>query len=175
MKSFKRKCSRIVPLCRYGGINKMIKQKGNYDPKTEYESKHRAPERKGFYAFIFPFIDTSLLAGQANGGKTRLKDFNNSRNMYKKFEAIGGEIWTHLKPLSDDKIIKRCGFYWYKMKVSDLNDAIAQELEDDIHYMNLDMRDNAKEGDKLCTIKNPSQEICRSDYEVFICRDTIIS
>lgn len=175
MKSFKKNKNHSIELCRFGGINKLIKQKGNYTTKpwNENSSKYEAPERKGFYAFIFPFVTMDLLGGKANGGKTRANEVNNSRTMYKKFEAVGGEIWTHLHPINKESIIAQHGM-WYKLKIVDLIDAIALEMKEynEFAYGNIQMDNENIVG---FTMKNALQYVDRTDFEVFVCRDTLIS
>lgn len=174
MQSFNKKKFKPIKLCRYGGINKLIKQKGNYNHKSEFDSKYEAPEKYGFYAFIFPFIDYSLLYGRANGGKTRANEVKNSLYMYKKFNAIDGQIWSHLKPLEESKIIENRGF-WFKMDVKDLHEAIAYELQDTTKYYFEYVKTYDISKDIGFTVKNNLQHVDKTDFEVFICRDTIIS
>jgi len=174
MRSFKKNTNKSITLCRFGGINKLIKQKGNYESKGEYESKYTAPERRGFYAFIFPFISLDLLGGRANNGKTRANEYKNSRSMYKKFEAVGGEIWSHLRPIHKSLVIEQRGM-WYKMKVLDLLDAIALEIKEYNEFAYENIKNKDSEVNTGFTMKNALQYVDKTDFEVFICRDTIIS
>lgn len=86
-----------VSLVRWGGLT-MVKQKGNYGRDTF----HAAPERYGFYAFLFPFIDLFLISS------TKKTEFN--AGVRKEFHAISGVIWTHIKPDDASMILDVRGF-----------------------------------------------------------------
>ena len=86
-----------ISLCRYGGLN-IVKQKGNYGNDTF----HSAPERHGFYAFPYSFVEMFLV------GSTKTKEVK--EGTYKKFRAIDGYLWTHLKPARQADIIAQKGY-----------------------------------------------------------------
>lgn len=134
-----------VQLVRFGGIGKQIKQKGNYGNSKKEEDNlmgfHEAPEKKGFYAFIHPFVELFLLGSPVNK-KGKVKAAESGVNGYagrfqerdarviKKFNATGGTIWTHLKPRKGSMILEEKGA-WYKVNVSDfykiINIALATQ------------------------------------------------
>lgn len=57
-----------ISLCRYGGLN-IVKQRGNYGNDTF----HSAPERYGFYAFPYSFVEMFLV------GSTKTKEVKKIR------------------------------------------------------------------------------------------------
>lgn len=159
-----------VALVRYGGLN-MVKQKGNYGNETY----HSAPERFGFYAFIFPYIELFLI------GSTKHNEFK--AGVRKEFHAVDGEIWTHFKPKNPKDIIAVHNS-WYKVRVSVLNKTIRKVYAVDssytqarYHFIDHEKRipfDSNKKFPKIERI-NP-YSYCSTDHmEVFVCRDTIIS
>lgn len=92
----KNKQSRIQ-LCRYGGLN-MTKQK-HYTSNEEDAYFHSAPEKFGFYAFLYPYVDlffvtqtTGKIKKNTDGIKRKREAFNVP---YKKF-SVEGYVWTHM-------------------------------------------------------------------------------
>lgn len=159
-----------VALVRYGGLN-MVKQKGNYGNKTY----HSAPERFGFYAFIFPYIELFLI------GSTKQNEFK--AGVRKEFHAIDGEIWTHLKPSNRKDIIAEHNS-WYKVHVSVLNKTIRQVYANDstniqtrYYFMDEEKRIPFNSETPFPKIKriNPYSNSSTDHMEVFVCRDTVIS
>lgn len=161
-------------LCRYGGIGKMIKQKGNYDRKSD-RTYHQAPERKGFYAFLHPFIEFFLLGSPVNVKKTetgqRLPQgrFLEAKNgTYKQFIATDGTIWTHLKPKKRSMILDEVGS-WYKVRVEDMYILINQEVAK--------LNKSIREDDYFKTLgyKSVLSFYSKDHFEVFITKDTKIN
>lgn len=159
-----------VSLIRYGGLN-IVKQKGNYGNKTY----HSAPEKFGYYAFIFPYIELFLI------GSTKVNEFN--AGMRKEFHAVDGFIWTHFKP-DNQKDILAVSNDWYKVPVSVMNKIIRKVYAEesainDTYYHYEDFFGERK-------LINPSKpapkahrnnpySYCSTDHmEVFVCRETII-
>lgn len=101
-----------VSLVRWGGLS-MVRQKGNYGRETF----HAAPERYGFYAFLFPFIDLFLISS------TKKTEFE--AGVRKEFHAIDGFIWTHLKPYDPSMIVAVKG-EWFKVHVKHLNKMVQK-------------------------------------------------
>lgn len=164
--------SRGVSLTRWGGLN-MVKQKGNYGNDTF----HSAPERHGFYAFMFPFIDLFLIACTKN------KEFD--ARLKKDFHATDGYIWTHLKPKNVSEIIAihNC---WYKVHVSTLNKLVQRAFATDCAHVQTSyfFEDQEKripykgrEGiePKVVRLNSYGSLVSIDHLEVFVCRDTIIS
>ena len=170
----KKHTSRKLNLCRYGGIGKMIKQKGNYDRKTEM-SFHQAPERYGFYAFIFPLVELFLLGSPVNVSKSestgirapqgRFLELKNGS--YKKFTAFDGTIWTHLKPKKRSMILDEIGS-WYKVRVEDIHILLNQEIAN----MNKQLRMDSFY--KHLGYKAILNFYSKDHFEVFVTKDTKI-
>ena len=158
-----------VSLCRFGGINKLNKQKNNYKSNDIEPSYHQAPEKHGFYAFITHFVEPFLLGGVANGGKGRIKSFGKP-NQCKNFDAVDGLIWTHIKPHKGYMIIEENGS-WYKVNVKDLSSIIKKEFS----RLSSSLRDDGVYFDYDQIVRNPFYYYSKDHMEVFICRDTIIS
>ena len=158
-----------VALVRYGGLN-MVKQKGNYGRETY----HSAPERIGFYAFIFPYIELFLI------GSTKMTEFK--AGIRKEFHAVDGAIWTHFKP-DDVKDILAVHNDWYKVPVSVMNKLIRKVYANDSahiqtywHYSDHEKRTLNKDGAEHPKVHriNPYSHCSTDHMEVFVCRDTII-
>jgi hypothetical protein len=164
-----------ISLCRYGGIGKFIKQKGNFEGSIDSEemSFHQAPERKGYYAFIFPYVELFLLGSPVNKSG---KDHNGNTNhrgrfmekeskMYKKFFASSGTIWTHLKPKNRHMLLEQKGC-WYKINVSDFHIV----LKGHIGELTKELK-----GSGYKSVKNPYKFYSKDDMEVFITAETKIN
>lgn len=162
-----------VSLVRWGGLT-MVKQKGNYGRDTF----HAAPERYGFYAFLFPFIDLFLISS------TKKTEFN--AGVRKEFHAISGVIWTHIKP-DDASMILDVRGEWFKVDVSNLNKMVQKAfavessvIQADYFFANPETRTPWKgnEGKELKVHRvNAYGGYGRmtDNLEVFVCRDTKIS
>jgi hypothetical protein len=164
-----------ISLCRYGGIGKLIKQKGNFDNKEDSEEMHfhQAPERKGYYAFIFPYIELFLLGSPVNVSG---KDHNGTTNhrgrfmekdskMYKRFFATSGTIWTHMKPKKRHMLLEEKGS-WYKIDIKNFSTVLKHHIGDTTKQAQ----------DSLLTgTNNPYTVYSKDDMEVFITRDTKIN
>lgn len=158
-----------LALVRYGGLN-MVSQKGNYGRETY----HSAPERNGFYAFIFPYIELFLI------GSTKMNEFN--AGVRKEFHAVDGAIWTHFKP-DDPKYILAVHNEWYKVPVSIMNKLVRKVYAQDCahiqtywHYSDHEKRipyNKDAEPPKVHRI-NPYSRCSTDHMEVFVCRDTVI-
>lgn len=157
-----------LSLARYGGLN-MVKQKNNYGNDTY----HSAPERYGFYAFIFPYIELFLI------GSTKVKEYD--EGTYKKFTPKGGEIWTHLRPPSASMIIQAKGS-WFKVRVDDMpaicKKAFAKEVgyqyaQEIYNYGDLNNPDRKIQRYSPMN-KAPYANLSKDHLEVFVCRDTIL-
>lgn len=162
-----------VSLVRWGGLT-MVRQKGNYGRDTF----HAAPERYGFYAFLFPFIDLFLISS------TKKTEFD--AGVRKEFHAVDGVIWTHLKP-SDSSLILDVQGNWYKVNVSVLNKMVQKAfavessvVQSDYFFENPEIRKpwRGKEGQELKVHRVNAYGgygRMRDNLEVFVCRDTKIS
>lgn len=150
-----------IKLCRLGGINKHIKQKGNYSTKIP-ERMYTAPARHGFYAFIYPFIEKDLLSS-SSFNNPRLKDRHFNKDPYKIFKA-SGLIWTHIEPEDEEKIIDRFGYYWVKVTTNTLIESISK----------LHAQSQYEHSDHVGRISNPHQNCYNSIFEVFCTRETKI-
>lgn len=158
-----------VALVRYGGLN-LVKQKGNYGNNTY----HSAPEKFGYYAFIFPYIELFLI------GSTKLTEFK--AGVRKEFHAVDGLIWTHFKPLNPKDIIAEHND-WYKVHVSFLNKLIRKNYAQDsalqetyFYYENFETRKlwNPNQEEPKAHRINPYSHSSTDHMEVFVCRETII-
>lgn len=163
--------SRGVSLTRWGGLN-IVKQKGNFGNDTF----HSAPERYGFYAFVFPYIDLFLI------GSTKIKEFK--EHTKKDFHAVDGYIWTHLKPRNVSDIVEVRNS-WYKIHVSTLNKVLQKAFADDCAHCQTSyfFEDNetrtpykGREGIEPKVVRlNPYSIVSIDHLEVFVCRDAVIS
>lgn len=158
-----------IKLCRYGGIGKMIKQKSNYNASSVDLTFHQAPERKGFYAFLYPYIELFLLGSPVNSSSklegTRGRFVEKKAHVYKKFDAVGGTIWIHLKP-KQHQIICTHGS-WYKVHVSELDSIISKhlaKLTKDVVQMGLGSNRSS-----------PYYMFSKDNMEVFVTKDTKIN
>lgn len=167
-----------VTLARYGGIGKCIKQKGNFGRfKNDEDNEmtyHEAPERYGYYAFIYPYIELFLLGSPVNKkGKKNTECYSDyvgrfqekKARVYKKFVATDGTLWTHLKPHKQHMILEEKGS-WYKVYVKDfykvINKAMAIQHGENVGF-------GFPHG------VNGSYAVSNDHLEVFITRDTKIN
>lgn len=162
-----------VSLVRWGGLT-MVRQKGNYGRDTS----HAAPERYGFYAFIFPFIELFLISS------TKKTEFN--ARVRKEFHATDGYIWTHIKPYDATMIVDVRGD-WFKVHVFNLNKIVKKAfavesslIQSDYFFENPETRTPWKgtQGKELKVHRvNAYGGYGRmmDNLEVFVCRDTKIS
>jgi hypothetical protein len=160
---------KTLTLARYGGLN-IVKQKNNYGRETF----HSAPERYGFYAFIFPYIELFLVASTR---ENELKD-----GTYKKFNPKGGVIWTHLEPPKASMIITKKNS-WYKVNVGDMPVIckkafaveVGKEYGDSIYGICHKEYNKEREKQYFSPMnKSPYAFMSKDHLEVFVCRDTII-
>lgn len=168
-----------VTLARYGGIGKCIKQKGNfgrYKKDSDGEmTYHEAPEKYGYYAFIFPYIELFLLGSPVNKvGKGKDNGMSNGfagrftekkSHTYKKFIASGGTLWTHLKPRKRSMILEEKGS-WYKVNVADFYKIINQTMA---------KQHGESVGFGYPVGINAARAFSNDHFEVFITRDTKIN
>lgn len=141
-----------ISLCRFGGLN-IIRQKNNYG-KSGF---HNAPERHGFYAFPFTFVEMFLAAS------TKQKEIK--EGTYKRFNAVEGFLWTHLKPARQADIIDE-NESWYKVSIEGYVKALK------ICYANDSAENQFKYG--MPNRANPYTFVSRDHLEVFITRQTVI-
>ena len=154
-----------INLVRYGGINKLIKQKHNYCKNSDDASYHNAPEKYGFYCFLYPFIELFLLGSPVNGKKGRFMELKS--HTVKKFVAYDGYIWTHLEP-KNKSLIKDIHGAWNKIHVHDFKTVIRQ-------YIALETGGTKSESSWMYmegNVKNPLRWYSKDHMEIFICRDT---
>lgn len=163
-----------ITLCRYGGIGKLIKQKGNFNKNVDDNEMtfHQAPERHGYYAFLYPYIELFLLGSPTNkAGKNndnikyngRFTEFKNGT--YKIFQAKDGTLWTHIKPKKNYLILDRKGS-WFKVNVCDFHIIIKQEMAR-MHGECI--------GHGYPSGTNPTYLFSKDHLEVFITKDTKIN
>tara|TARA_Y100001960_G_scaffold331745_1_gene429766 strand:+ start:1342 stop:1857 length:516 start_codon:yes stop_codon:yes gene_type:complete len=165
--------SKKVTLARYGGIGKVVKQKGNYSSNEDDMTFHQAPERYGYYAFIFPYIELFLLGSPVNKagkedeqpGRSRGRFVEKKAKIYKKFFATDGTLWTHMEPKKRHMVIAERGG-WYKVNVSDLHRILENHISES-------QKAGAKMG--FSPHQNPYSYFSKDDMEVFITRDTKIN
>lgn len=160
-----------LKLVRYGGLS-AVKQK-HYSTNYDEMEFHGAPERFGFYSFLFPYIDWFLLSGDT--GKIKNVDSSLVKNRratlavpYKKF-SVNGFIWTHIKPTSKNiKMITDTRGSWYKIHSSDFNILFKKE------FSLMVAENNRMFGNVNKTIKNPYSNICTDYLEIFVPKNTTI-
>lgn len=144
---------RGITLCRFGGL-KMVKQKGNYGKSGFYN----APERYGFYAFVYQFVDIFL----ASSTQSLTKD------NYKRFNAIDGYIWTHIRPVKDKDIVEvSANDCWYKVSIKTFIKCVKKAYAVD--------SSNMSSKDYISDRNNPYKCVGKDHLEVFITRETIIN
>lgn len=179
MSHFKHHSKGKVTLARYGGIGKCIKQKGNFGRfKNDEDGEmtyHEAPERYGYYAFIYPYIELFLLGSPVNKAGKNNKDRSQGQyagrfqekksRTYKKFIATDGTLWTHLKPRKQSMILEEKGS-WYKVNVSDFYKVISQSMAS-LHGESVGMG--------FPVGINPTYTFSKDHLEVFVTRDTKIN
>ncbi len=165
-----------ITLCRFGGINKLVKQKGNYKVGDDI-GFHRAPERKGFYCFVYPFVERFLLGGCANGGKGYfIGDDDEIKQEMKKFKVVDGYIWTHIKPQKSHWIVAQKDS-WYKVHIKNFVKVFAKEFADTCGNAQELYSSPSWSGKKtpMITVKSPYNIYNKDHLEIFIGRDAIIS
>jgi hypothetical protein len=138
--------------CRFGGLN-IVRQKNNYGKK----GFHNAPERYGFYAFPFPYVEMFLAAS------TKMNEIKSG--VYKKFKASEGYIWSHLEPRNKSDIIE-VNNDWFKTTI----EVYKKSLK--ICYANDAGCNQFQYG--MPNRKNPYSFVSKDHLEVFITRETIL-
>lgn len=160
---------KTIKLARYGGLSP-VKQKHyttNYDKMTY----HGAPERYGFYSFLWPYIDWFLLGG-TNKVKESYDETITKRQQllvpYKKF-SVSGYIWTHLD--CKDKTIDTRGS-WNKVLSTDFIDIFNREFSDTIGEYN---KLKISWGSEINhTTKSPFRHFTKDHLEIFVPKGTKI-
>lgn len=105
-----------VKFCRYGGLSR--KHQKGYGSLTF----HAPPARRGYYAFVWPYIEFFLLTGYTqNQEKVQKGDFKPKRQRV--FEYYG-DIWHHL----GGKGVTATYNSWYKSSYEDYCESLRQEL-----------------------------------------------
>lgn len=106
-----------VKFCRYGGLSR--KHQKGYGSETY----HAPPTRRGFYAFVWPYVEFFLLTGYTqNQEKLQKGDFKPKRRRI--FEYYGN-IWHHF---DSAKGIIATHNSWYKSSYEDYCEALRQKL-----------------------------------------------
>lgn len=155
-------------LCRLGGINKMNKQR--FLLKDNKDRYHAAPERKGFFAFVFPYVDERLLSFEDDDIKYTKNGFIKrefKKDSYKKFVAYDGLIWTHIRPNNDSEIIANPSYNWYKVSVKNFIKSIKKDFNDTNGFLK-----SYKDFEHVGDLKNPYLNYSLTQFEVFLTRDT---
>lgn len=168
----------MLKLCRYGGLN-AIKQK-HYNTDYDNMTYHGAPEKYGFYSFLYPYIDWFFLTVETGKIKKNKKNkqFKNKRENlqvpYKKFSIINGDIWTHIEPSEKyRKFIKEERGSWYKIDSQIFNDMFKKEYAlmtgNYIKYINNTYEDKKKRKKNLnFTPKSPYKFFSKDYLEIFV-------
>jgi len=164
-------------LARYGGLS-AVRQK-HYTTNYQKMGFHDAPERYGFYAFLFPYIDLFLLTGET--GKLKNGEFKKKRDKiavpYKKF-SVEGDIWTHI--YLDKKyryLIKDKRGKWFKINSNDFIKIFKKEYAKMTgEYIELITHNYKKErvNNIFFTVKNPYKLFSTDYLEIFVPRSTKI-
>ena len=123
----------MLKLARYGGLSH-IKQK-HFTTNEEEMGYHGAPERKGFYAFLYPYIEWFLL-----GGTEKIKDIENPKNKrqilvhkYRIFK-VNGYVWTHLTiPKEFQAFIVQERGSWVKIHSEYINNILKYNKKEEIN------------------------------------------
>ena len=110
-----------VTFIRYGGLS-AVRQKG-----FGKDSYHAPPTRKGFYAFVWPYIETFLLSGYTEN-QNKVRKQNSEEGIWKlhhprKFDYTG-MLWHHL----DTKFAIRAKGSWVLTSYDDYCEALDTEL-----------------------------------------------
>lgn len=150
-----------VYLARFGGIGKVVKQKRNFKSNGEM-TFHNAPERYGYYAFLYPYLELFLLGSPVNNGQGRFVE--KKAKVYKKFIAVDGTLWTHMQP-KKHMILDEKGA-WYKIHVSNLHLVLKKHIAETNAYWE-------SMGGKRT--KNIYNYFSKDDMEIFCTRDTKIN
>jgi hypothetical protein len=147
-------------LARYGGLSP--KKQHHYVSNEKDMSFHTAPERKGIYAFLWPYIDLFLLSGT---DKFIYSSEKRKREQlpykYRKF-TVEGDIWTHINihPKYEYVVKERKGS-WVRIDSEDFVKVFKKEYLKNIK--------EAKEWTgKKDKIKNPYLFITTDHLEIFI-------
>jgi len=142
-----------------------LKQK-HYTTQYENHTFHTAPEKYGFYSFLYPYIEPFLLSGTGKDTKT---------TPYKHF-SVCGYIWTHLEC---SKYIEERGG-WFKVHSNDFMDFFpkyyAKEIGNSINFSKKIIEEYSEKEFKLDkTIKNPFKYFSKDHLEIFVPHYTKIS
>jgi len=136
-----------IKLVRYGNVNpiKQTHYVTNYNEMTY----HGAPEKYGFYTFLYPYIETFLLGGTGKDIKTT------TRRMF----TVDGYIWTHLEI---SNAIEQRGS-WFKVHSKDFLEYFPKYYASEVKYiLNLGYQSIDK------TLKNPFRFISKDHLEIFV-------
>lgn len=160
---------KVIKLARYGGLTP-IRQK-HYTTDYDNMSYHGAPERYGFYSFLWPYIDWFLLGG-TNKIKDKWDEDKTKKEQllvtYKKF-SVDGYIWTHLD--CKDKAVD-CRGDWFKVHTKDFIDIIRIEFTDTIAMCN---KSTTEWGGSInYTVKSPYKWYAKDHLEIFVPKGTKI-
>ena len=161
-----------IKFCRFGGLSPVV-QKGYNVPKYNEFTYHSPPARRGFYAFVYPYIELFLLSnemGQKKWGKSeKLDEYGDQKDILivkPKIFKYTGELWHHLgKHCHHCDIIKE-HHSWVKTSFEVYVEALRKEF----HYMKLGGRESymGKDNAPFVNCNNPTRYFTKDHLEVFI-------
>jgi len=155
---------------RYGGLSP--KKQNHYVKESEMEY-HSAPEKRGFYSFLWPYIDWFLLGGTEKIREDyTLKKRDRLLYKYRKFK-VNGYIWVHINiPKKYQHIIKETKGSWYKVHSKDFEEVFKKIFA----YRVKEAMKFKKEFDKKPSLRKKADFKIYSydDLEVFIPKKTKI-
>lgn len=110
---------------------------------------HGAPERYGFYSFLYPYIETFLLGGTGKDTKTTKR----------RILSVNGYIWTHINM---PKAIEQRG-EWFKVHSTDFLEYFPKYYASEAkHLLKLGYQPINK------TLKNPFRFVSKDHLEIFV-------
>jgi len=74
-----------IVFARFGGLSPV-----KYERKNTFSSFHKAPSKKGIYAFLYPYIESFLWVWN----ETKYKNIKERKDRIRKF-TYNGPIWCH--------------------------------------------------------------------------------
>jgi hypothetical protein len=140
---------------RFGGLSKRNQKK--YGVMNSDDGFHKAPVKKGIYAFIHPYIEPFLFAWKHKTlpypsdwkdwehddiraeeyHKERVKSFKKFYKNNKKVFKYEGWIWTHFINLSPKYIRRREGT-WVEVHTSDWDEIMKKQKHLDMKEISYD-------------------------------------
>lgn len=144
-----------IRLTRVGGLSP-IKQVGN----------NQAPEKRGVWAFIWPYVEPYLLGSTNDNGIATLKDRTGNNTRYHQMKREGlrhfihrGTLYTKL-PVPNSIIVNG----WFKTTAGELNSYLSKHYSSSIKSMRQTYK---KYGSKKLAPRNLSV-FSKDDFEVFV-------